>query len=275
MRRNTAILTFFAGVFLLALCVIAIFPFLLMLSTSLKPSNEVFETGFRLFPRHVTLENYVQVFSRIPLLRFLINGIIVTGGILICQLLAVIPAAYVFAKLEFPLKKVLFGFVLAALVFPRYITAIPNFLFFSRLGMIDTYSALILPFIGSAMGIFLLRQFLMQVPWAYFEAARLDGCGTLRMIYYILIPLIKPAIGAFSIFSIVAHWNDLFWPIIVTNSSQMFTPPAGIVYFADMDSGTAWGSVMAAGVIIIAPLILMFLSTRKQFISSLARVNLK
>lgn len=274
-RRTNAVSTIGIVLFLLVLSAFSLFPFVLMAGTSLKPSDEVLEPGFRLLPEKVVWDNYSQVFKKVPLFRFLLNGVIVTGAILLGQLAVTIPAAYAFAKLEFPLKRFLFTLVLAALVFPRYITAIPNFILFSKFDAMDTYSALVLPFIGSAMGIFLLRQFFLQIPWAYFEAARLDGCNALQMVYHVLLPLIRPAVGAFSIFSIVAHWNDLFWPIIVVNSSAMFTPPAGIVYFADVDSGTSWGAVMAAGVIIIAPLTVMFLATRRQFISSLSRVNLK
>jgi len=261
--------------FVLALCAFSLFPFALMASTSLKPPDEVLEPGFRMTPKTIVIENYIQVFEKVPLFRFLLNGVIVTGAILAGQLLVTVPAAYAFAKLDFPLKRFLFSLVLAALVFPRYITAIPNFLLFSKVGAIDTYAALVLPSIGSAMGIFLLRQFLLQVPWSFFEAARLDGCGTGQMIVHVLLPLIRPAVGAFSIFSVVAHWNDLFWPIIVVNSSEMFTPPAGIVFFADMDAGTTWGSVMAAGVVVITPLVGLFLATRRQFISSLSQVSMK
>jgi multiple sugar transport system permease protein len=265
-----------AGIWLLlaASGLVALFPFFLMLSTSLKPINEIFETS-RLLPRRLTLDAYLTAFTHSLLLRYLLNGVIVTVLVLAGQLLVNIPAAYAFAKLSFPGREALFALVLAALVFPRYIAAVPNFLFFSRLRLIDTYAALVLPFIGSPLGVFLLRQFFRQVPWEYFDAARLDGCSLGQMLRFVLIPLIRPAVGAFAIFSVVTHWNDFFWPLVVINTSKMFTPPAGIVYFADAEAGTRWNIVMAASVVIIAPLIAAFLAARRQFISSLMHQTLK
>jgi len=265
-----------AGVwlFLVALGVVALFPFFLMLCTSLKPIDEIFETG-RLLPRRISLVGYATVFAHSLLLRYLLNGVIVTVLILAGQLLVTIPAAYAFAKLSFPGREALFSLVLAALVFPRYIAAVPNFLFLSRLRLIDTYAALTLPFIGSPLGVFLLRQFFRQVPWEYFDAARLDGCSLSQMLRLVLMPLIRPAVGAFAIFSIVSHWNDFFWPLVVVQTAKMFTPPAGIVYFADAEAGTRWDIVMAAAVVIIAPLLLTFIAARRQFISSLMHQTLK
>ncbi len=154
---------------------------------------------------------------------------------MIGQLLVNIPAAYAFAKRNFPFKKFLFLIIVAALVFPKYIAAIPNFLLLSNWKLIDTYPAMILPFIASPFCIFLMRQYILTIPEDFFEAASLEGCGTIRLLTQILIPMIRPAIGSFSIFSIVTHWNDFFWPLIVVNSKEMFTPPAGIVFFADAE----------------------------------------
>jgi multiple sugar transport system permease protein len=235
----------------------------------------VFQVSVSLLPRKPLINNYLEVFRQSLLIRYLTNGVIVTVFILFGQLLVIIPASYAFARLEFPWKETLFAFILAALVFPRYIAAVPNFLLFSKLKLINTYAALILPFIGSPFGIFLMRQYFKQIPGEYFDAARIDGCSLPQMLINVLLPLIRPAIGAFSIFSIVTHWNDFFWPMVVIRTSDMFTPPAGIVYFADAEAGTKWSVVMAATVVIIAPLIIAFLSARKQFISGLTHVTLK
>lgn len=253
----------------------AFFPFLVMLSTSFKPVQEVFQLSVSLLPRRPILDNYVEVFRRSLMLRFLLNGVLVTGFTLFGQLLLSIPAAYAFARLSFPGKRALFVVILAALVFPRYIAAVPNFLLFAKLRLVNTYAALIVPFIGSPFGIFLLRQFFQQLPGEYFDAARIDGCGLAAMLRKVILPLIRPAIGAFAIFSVVAHWNDFFWPLVVIQKSAMLTPPAGIVYFADAEAGTKWSVIMAASVVVIAPLVLAFLAARKQFISSLTHVALK
>ena len=261
--------------FLVLCAVLSFFPFFLMISTSLKPVKEVFQVSTQLLPRQPIIDNYLRVFRESQLVRFLINGVIVTGGILLGQLLVIIPAAYAFARLSFPGKRVLFALVLAALVFPRYIAAVPNFLLLSKLKLVNTYPALILPFIGSSFGIFLMRQYFMQIPSEYFDAARIDGCNLFQMLTRVLIPLIRPAVGAFAIFSVVTHWNDFFWPLVVVQSANMYTPPAGIVYFADVEAGTNWSAVMAAAVVIITPLVIAFLLARRQFISSLTHTAIK
>jgi len=274
-QRTFPTLSIIIFLFLLVSAIITLFPFLLMISTSFKPIKEVFLVSINILPKKPILSNYIEVFTQSLMLRYLLNGVIVTVFTLIGQLLIIIPAAYAFAKMPFRGKSFLFAVVLAALVFPRYIAAVPNFLLLSKLRMINTYSALILPFIGSPFGIFLMRQYFLQIPWEYFDAARLDGCNLFQMLVYVLVPLVRPAIGAFSIFSIVTHWNDFFWPLIVIQTSKMFTPPAGIVYFADAEAGTKWSVVMAAAVIIITPLVIIFFIGRKQFISSLTHVTMK
>ena len=264
-----------ATLFLIVLGTITIFPFFYMLVTSVKSAQEIVLSGLNIFPRNPIIENYAKVFSKTLILRYLLNGTIVAGGVLIGQLFVNIPAAYAFAKRKFPLKKTLFLIIVAALVFPKYIAAIPNFLLLSSWRLINTYPAMILPFIASPFCIFLMRQYILTIPEDFFEAASLEGCSTVRLLLQILIPMIRPAIGSFSIFSIVTHWNDFFWPLIVVNSKEMFTPPAGIVFFADAEGGTDWGALMAAAVLTVFPLVVIFLSNRKQFITSLTNTGLK
>jgi multiple sugar transport system permease protein len=275
-RRGAAVSTqALLQITLAAAAIIALFPFFWMLSASLKPIEEILAPGLRLLPEAPTLQNYATAASRAPLLRFLLNGAIVCGAILLLQLLVIIPAGYAFGRLEFPWRDQLFILVLAALVVPAQITAIPNFLLLSDLKLINTYPALVLPFIGSAFGTFLMRQFFRQLPGDVLDAARIDGCNTRQLIWYVLLPLTRPAVAAFSIFSVVAHWNDFFWPLVVIRSAELMTPPAGIAYFADLEAGSNWGAVMAAAVIIVGPLVALFLIARKQFIESLAHTAVK
>jgi multiple sugar transport system permease protein len=201
--------------------------------------------------------------------------VVVAVSVLVGQLLVNIPAAYAFAKRDFPLKRLLFVGILAALVFPKYIAAIPNFLLLSQFKRIDTYSALIVPFIASPFCIFLMRQYILTIPEDFFEAAKIEGCGIPRLLVTILVPMIRPAIGSFAIFSVVTHWNDFFWPLIVINSKKMFTPPAGIVFFAEAEGASDWGAVMAAALLTVSPLVVLFLSNRKQFITSLTSTGVK
>jgi len=254
---------------------IALFPFLLMILTSMKPAREIISAGINIFPKTVTLTNYTKVVNETLVGRFMLNGLIVVAFTLVGQLGINLPAAYAFAKRDFPLKKFLFACVLAALVFPRYIAAIPNFLLISNLHLLDTYAALILPSLASSFCIFLLRQYIMTIPEDYFDAAKIEGCGIPRTIIQILVPMIRPALGSFAIFSIVVHWNDFFWPLVVLQHKEMFTPPAGIVFFADAEGVSDWGAIMAAAVLVVAPLVVFFLSSTKQFIASMTHTGLK
>lgn len=275
MRRRRDPLKLVSWVFLLVAGVVTVFPFAWMLSSSLMPPTEIFRPGLHLLPEQPTLDNYRMAMTKAPLARFLLNGVIVTGLIALGQLLVVVPAGYAFARMRFPGRDLLFLAVLAALAVPGYVRAIPNFLLLSNWGLINSYAALVLPFIGSAFGIFLMRQFFRQLPGELLDAARLDGCGTWALLWHVLLPLIRPALAAFSVFSIVSHWNDFFWPLVVIRTSRLYTPPAGIAFFAGADGGENWGVIMAAGVVVILPLVIVFLIARRQFVDSLATAAVK
>lgn len=264
-----------AWVFLVVAGAITVFPFLWMLSASVMQPHEIFRPGLNLVSSQPTLANYATALTKAPLARFLANGVIVTVSIAVLQLAVIIPAGYAFARLNFAGRGILFTLVLVALTVPAYVRAIPNFLALSNWGLINTFPALILPFVGSAFGIFLMRQFFRQLPGELMDAAKLDGCGGFQLIWHILLPLTRPALAAFTVFSVVSHWNDFFWPLIVIRSTSRLTPPAGIAFFASADGGENWGVIMAAGVIVILPLILFFLLARRQFIQSLAQSAMK
>lgn len=266
MSRNRFLLELALQTALLVAGLLTIFPFLWMLMASFKPSHEIFQPGLHLLPQRFTSENYLLAFSRAPLERYLLNGVVMCSGILLGQLLVIVPAGYAFARLTFPGRDALFAVTLTALVVPGYVTSIPNFLLLADIRLLDTYWALILPFLGSAFGVFLMRQFFRQLPGEVLDAARLDGANSAQLIWHVVLPLTRPAIAAFSIFSLVAHWNDLFWPLVVIRSAELYTPPAGIAYFADAEGAGNWGVVMAAAVIIVSPLLILFLTASRQFI---------
>lgn len=265
-----------AGAVLLIACgLFTLFPFWWMLSASFKPAHEVFAAGIRLVPLHPVLSNYVQVFTSSLLWRYLLNGVVVTLGILALQLVLTLPAAFTLARLEFRGRERIFALIIAALVFPTFIAVIPNFLLVSKLRLVDTYPALIAPFVGSAYGIFLFRQFFKSVPQDFMDAAAMDGCSIVSMLWHVMFPLCLPAVGVFSIISILTHWNDFLWPLIVIQSNHMLTPPAGVVHFAGPEGDIQYGAVMAAASIIVLPLIIVFLVARRLFFANLSDVQLK
>lgn len=260
---------------LLAGAAAVLLPFVWMLSLSLKPRNEIFSATVELLPRRPVLDNYLVALTQTDILLYLWNGLVVVVGILAFQLLFAVPCAYALAQRRFAARGLVFALVLAALLVPFHVTAIPVFLGLARLGLLDGYWALILPFVPTAFGLFLFRQAMARLPAELFEAARVDGMGETEIVWRIAFPLILPAATAFSVFSVTAHWNDLFWPLIATTDPHLATPPRGILYFRDQESGDDVGPLMAAAVLVTAPLVAAFLLAQRRFTQGLATSGLK
>ena len=245
-------------------------PFVWMLVTSIKPPSEVFDASYRLWPRDFYgQENYQRALTQAPLLRFMLNGVIVCGGILIVQLLVAIPCAYALAKLNFPGRPMMFALVLLGLCIPTQAPALPLYIALANLGLLNTYFSMMVPFFLSVFGIFLFRQFFKTYPDEIIQAARLDGVSEFEIVWRIVAPSAWPAIAAFSVFSAVAHWNDLYWPLIVISETRLATPPLGMMYFADAETGSNYGALMAGAAVITAPLVVAFLIARRRFIEGM------
>lgn len=251
-------------------------PFIWMFLTSLKPADEIFSAEFALLPtRFAAVENYTQALTRVPLLRYLLNGVIVCAAILALQIVVALPAAYAFAKLDFRGKTWAWRLVMLALMIPHQATAIPIYVMLHHLGLLNTLTALVLPFTISAFGIFMMRQFFRSVPDDLIHAARLDGMSELELVWRVMLPTAMPAVFAFSIFSVVWHWNDYFWPLLVIASPELATPPLGTLFFRNEESGTSFGPLMAGTVMITAPLVLLFIAAQKRFIEGVTLSGVK
>jgi len=261
---------------LIAGAVFMLLPFVFMLVTSIKPPAEVFEATFRLWPRNFYgLQNYASALTTAPLLRFMLNGLIVCGGILVVQLLVAIPCAYALAKLRFPGRPVLFALVLLGLCIPIQVPSLPLYMALAEVGMLNTYFSMMMPFFLSVFAIFLFRQFFKSYPDEIIQAARLDGVGEFEIVWRIVVPSAWPAIAAFSVFSIVAHWNDLYWPLIVISDTKLAPPPLGMMFFADSEVGSNYGALSAGATIITAPLVIAFLIARRRFIAGITMTGIK
>lgn len=259
---------------LAALIVLA--PFVWMISTASKPPQEIFTDKIHLIPeRFVLWDNLVIAFTKANLLRFLLNGVIVTVSIFVLQVLIALPAAYALAKMRFMGRQTLFAVMLLGILIPPQATAIPLFLMFHKLGILDSYAALVVPFTISVFGIFLMRQFFMTVPDDLVDAARMDGMSEFAIVWRVMLPTAIPALTAFGIFSVVAHWNDYFWPLIVLNSEHLRTPPLGVADFRNNEAGTDYGPLMAAALVIIAPLVVAFLIAQRRFIEGITLTGMK
>ncbi len=276
MKRPSNLFRSVRHLVLMAGAVIFLMPFIWMVLTSLKPADEIFSRELSLLPSRLALvENYTLALTKVPLLRYLWNGVVVCAAILVLQILVALPAAYAFAKLEFRGKTWAWRLVLLALMIPHQATAIPIYVMLHRLGLLNTMSALIVPFSISAFGIFLMRQFFRTVPDDLVHAARLDGMSELELVWRVMLPTAIPALFAFSIFSVVWHWNDYFWPLLVISSPELATPPLGTMFFRNEEAGTNYGPLMAGTVLITAPLVLFFIAAQKRFIEGVTLTGVK
>lgn len=256
---------------LLVTAALILTPFVWMVSLSLKPPGEIFRASFSVLPTQwYAVENYSKALTAASLPRYMLNGIIVCAAILALQILVCAPCAYALAKLEFRGRGTLFALVLIALLIPRQVLALPLFIFGYQVGILNTYAALIFPFVVSPFGIFLFRQFFKSIPDDVVHAARLDGLSELAIVWRIMVPMAMPAILAFSIFSIVGHWNDLFWPLIAVRDHDLMPPSLGILSFKNEDAGNDYGPLMAAATMVILPLLVAFLVAQRWFIGGLA-----
>jgi multiple sugar transport system permease protein len=258
------------------LALLLLMPYIWMISASVKPLDELFRASLNLWPeRFYGVENYRQVFSQIPVFGYLWNGIVVCAGILFFQLLFAVPAAYALAKLNFPGRDLVLGLVMLGLLVPPHVPALPLYVAFSKMGLLNTYAALILPFTISVFAIFLFRQFFKALPDELVHAARLDGIGEFEIVWRVILPNAWPAATAFAIFSVVAHWNDLFWPLIVIEGQARATPALGVLYFRSDEAGDDFAALMAAAVIMTLPLVLAFLFAQRRFVEGITTTGLK
>jgi len=252
-----------------------IFPFVWMLSSSIKPTEEVFAKPFHFWPQHfVGGKNYYDVLFNQPYLGFLLNSVIVCAGILIVQIATAVPAAYALAKLKFRGSTILFATVVAAITIPIQVTSIPIYLGLVRFHLLDSYFSLMFPFFISVFAIFLFRQFFKGYPDSIIDAARVDGMGEIEIVLRLILPASVPALAAFLVFSFVAHWNDLYWPLIVVQSQDRMTAALSMLqYQSDFDSN--YGRTFAAASVVTVPMVMVFLFARRMFIRSITMTGVK
>ena len=261
---------------LLATGLLVIIPFIWMFSLSIKPPGEIFRASFTFWPEDFYgIENYSRALTSAPLMRYMLNGVIVCTAILTLQILVCAPFAYALAKLDFRGRHTLFVMVLIALLLPHEVLALSLFILGYQLGILNTYAALVFPYVVSPFGIFLFRQFFKTIPDDVVHAARLDGFSEFAIVWRIMVPMALPAIIAFGIFSVVSRWNSLFWPLIAVHSEHLMPPALGIMAFKNEEAGSDYGSLMAASTLVVAPLVFAFLCAQRWFVDGLTRGAVK
>ena len=256
-------------------------PYIWMVLAAFKTPDEINRYPPPILPAEWRWQNFVDAWNKAPFGTFFMNSAIVTGAIVAIQLTTSTLAAYAFARFQFPLKNVLFLCYLLILMVPSQVTLIPNYVTIRNLGLLTgqtqlkAYAALILPFMASGFGTFLIRQQFLTIPSELIEAAIVDGAGTLRILRSIMVPLSRAALSTFALLAAMWHWNDFFWPLIVTNQLSTRTMPLGLAVFTQGEAGTEWNLLMAAAIFTALPIVVLFLFTQRQFIQGIANAGLK
>lgn len=247
-----------------------VLPFIWMLLTSFMTNSQIFSYPPEVIPEPFKWQNYVDVNQKIPLFHYFINSMIVSIATVIGQIVTCSTAAYAFARLNFKYKEGLFIIFLATMMIPPQVNIIPLFFLMRELHWIDTYWALIVPGLFGGFGIFLLRQWFLSFPKELEDAAKIDGCNPLTTFWHIALPLALPAIVTLGIFSFITSWNSFMWPLIVTNADTMKTLPVGLAAFkGSFRETTEWAQLMAASIISIIPVIIVFMLGQKYFIKGI------
>jgi sn-glycerol 3-phosphate transport system permease protein len=255
---------------LLAVALVWLLPYAWMAVTSLKTLPEIVAAPTAPLPSGLHWESYQEVLRTMPVGHYLLNSTVMALSIAALQIALALPAGYALAKLDFSGRALGFGLVLATLLIPAQVRFVPVFALLADLGLVNTMSALVLPFGVSAFGIFLVRQALASVPDSLLEAARLDGAGELRIVYGLLPPMLAPTLWSLFLFSFVYHWNDYFWPLVMTTDDAVRTLPLGIALLREQGTGVRWHLVMAGNVLLSAPALAVFAVAQKHLLRATA-----
>ena len=274
-KTTERILGIVSTVLKIIVILIFVFPFLWMVSISLQSSAEISTFPATLLPSSPQFVNYMTAWLRAPFLTYLKNSVIVVGSIIVANVIIMIPAAYAFAKYEFRGKKLLFGLVLIAFMTPLQVTFIPTYYMMSDFKLLRTLWPQILPFLVDAFGIFLLRQYFMQVPDELIEAARLDNTSEIKIIYRLMLPLSKAAVSTSVLFSFVNHWNDYFWPMVVTSVNEILPLTVGVASLKDNESVTEWNVIFAGNMFLVVPILIVYVFCSRYIIRAFAYNGVK
>ncbi|MCI8662765.1 MAG: carbohydrate ABC transporter permease [Hungatella sp.] len=265
-----------AGTILKAILIfVFVFPFLWMVSVSLQTDMEISSSPITLIPAVPQWINFAAAWSKGPFLLYLKNSLTIIVSVIAMQMVIMVPAAYAFAKCDFKGKNLMFGLVLIAFMTPGQITFLPIYQMMSEWEVMDTLLPQIVPFMTNAFGIFLLRQYFMQVPDELIEAAKLDNAGSLKIVYKLMLPMAKPAMSTVVLFSFVSHWNDYFWPLVMTQTTNVRTLPIGIAMLKNTEGITNWNIIMAGNMILVMPILVVYVFCSKSIIRSFAYSGIK
>jgi multiple sugar transport system permease protein len=260
--------------FLVPVALLFLVPFLQMFLASVSPAKELVQFPPPFFPSHLTFDGFAALFRQSDIMLWLGNTAIVSASAIASHLVLCSLAGYGFARLKFGGRTVGFFAIVATIMIPTQLLMIPTYVLFAHIGLVDTLGAAIVPWLATAFGIFLMRQFFLSLPAELEEAALLDGCSQWGVFFRIVLPLAKPALATLAIFTLLGSWNDLVWPLIAINNEHNFTLQLGLANFQG-SRRTAWSLLMAGNVVATTPLILFFLFAQRQFVATMTFSGLK
>ncbi len=255
--------------------VITLMPFLWMVLGSFKTQGEILRDPTGWIPKSATLGNYRRWFGELGIQHYFLNSLVVAvvtvfGNLVFCSMVG-----YALAKMAFPGKRILFGMVMVTLMVPGVVTFVPLFVMISRLGLVNTYPGLFLPFLAGPMGVFLMRQFMLGIPDSLIEAARIDGAGEIKIFLRVVLPLCKPPLATLTIFSFLASWNNFLWPLVVAQNQHKYTLPVALSLFSTGEHATDYGLLLAGSVLVVGPMVVLFVALQRFFTQSVASTGIK
>lgn len=250
-------------------------PFAWMILGSFKTDAEIRRHPTEFLPREPTLDNFTTLFGRLDFTTFFINSIVVAvfvtvGNIVFCSMVG-----YALAKLQFRGKKLLFALVLGTLMVPGVVTFVPLFVLTANLGLVNSYPGLILPFLITPLGVFLMRQFMLGLPDELIEAARIDGASEWRIFLRVIMPLCGPAIATLTILTFLASWNNFLWPLVVATTEDMYTLPVALALYSVGQNAARYGLMMAGAVVVVVPVLIVFVVLQRHFVQGIALTGIK
>jgi len=250
-------------------------PFAWMLLASFKSQGELLRAPNRWLPSSPTWNNYATWLGQLHIGHFFLNSVIVAvftvlGNLVFCSMVG-----YALAKLDFPGKNVLFALVMVMLMVPGVVTFVPLFVMVAKLHLVNTYPALILPYLASPLGVFLMRQFMLGIPDSLLEAAKIDGAGQVRIFTRIVLPLCAPPLATLTILAFLSSWNNFLWPLVATQSQDKYTLPVALALYSHGQNATNYGLLLAGSVLVIVPVVALFMALQRFFVQGVATTGIK
>jgi len=273
-RRSGRVQTVLILIALAIVSVLIMLPFIWMVSASLRTQGDIISNPESLWPSEFTWSNFTEIWNRVPLARQFLNTVIFAGVVTVLSVLFDSAAGYALARFDFPGRNIIFIVIIVTLMLPFQVTLVPIYQQLSDLGWINTYQGLILPRAADAFGIFFMRQFFLGLPKDLEDAARIDGASEFRIWWRIMMPLAAPAILTIGLFNLLANWNDLLWPLVLTTSTDMQTLAAGLALFKGQHV-TEYGVLMAGSIIALAPMVVAFVIVQRRFVEGIATTGMK